>query len=88
MLEVCAPPGNDHDQEVGVFVDKSVKVMLEPIVTDVLLAEKLATGVWLIITLVVPAELVHPLTVAVTEYVPAMAVVALLLTVGFCVDEV
>ena len=32
---------------------------------------------------VVPAELVHPLTVAVTEYSPAMLVVALVLTVGF-----
>ena len=37
-------------------------------------------------TFVVPAAEVQPLTVIVTEYVPASAVVALL-RVGFCSDE-
>src|SRR5437773_9383104 len=38
-------------------------------------------------TLVVPAAEVQPLTVTVTEYVPASAVVALA-RVGFCCEEV
>jgi hypothetical protein len=41
-----------------------------------------AAGIGLTTTVVVPATLVHPLTVAVTEYVPAIAVVALALTDG------
>src|SRR5215212_7774643 len=44
-------------------------------------------GVALTTTFVVPAAEVQPLTVMVTEYVPASAVVALL-RVGFCADEV
>jgi hypothetical protein len=47
-----------------------------------------AEGTVFTVALVEPAELVHPLTVAVTSYVPAIAVVALLLTVGFCDEEV
>src|SRR3954462_3709082 len=44
-------------------------------------------GVAFTTTVVVPAAEVQPLTVIVTEYVPASAVVALE-RVGFCVDEV
>jgi hypothetical protein len=44
-------------------------------------------GVGLTTTLVVPAAEVQPLTVTVTEYVPASAVVALA-RVGFCSAEV
>src|SRR5260370_39881391 len=44
-------------------------------------------GVALTMTFVVPAADVHPLTVTVTEYVPASAVVALA-RVGFCNAEV
>ena len=44
-------------------------------------------GVGLTTTLVVPAAEVQPLTVMVTEYVPASAVVALA-RVGFCSAEV
>jgi hypothetical protein len=39
-------------------------------------------GIGFTTTVVVPATLVQPLTVAVTEYVPAIAVVALVLTDG------
>jgi hypothetical protein len=50
----------------------------------------LATGVTggFTTTVVVPAILVHPLTVTVTEYIPAMAVVALALTEGSSLAEV
>lgn len=44
-------------------------------------------GLLLIKTTIVPAELVHPLTVIVTEYVPEAAVVADGM-VGFCNVEV
>jgi hypothetical protein len=46
-----------------------------------------AAGGGLIVTVVVPAEPVHPATVAETEYVPASAVVNPA-TVGFCAVEV
>ncbi len=39
------PPGNDHDQEFGYSVERSVKVVLEPGSTILGLAEKLATVV-------------------------------------------
>ena len=42
-----------------------------------------ALGAALTTGVVVPAELVQPLTVTVTEYSPAIAVVADALTVGF-----
>ena len=44
-------------------------------------------GIGLTVTLVVPAAEVQPLTVMVTEYVPASAVVAFERD-GFCKDEV
>ena len=46
-----------------------------------------AVGIGLTVTVVVPATEVQPLTVAVTEYVPDIAVVALAM-VGFCRVEV
>ena len=42
-----------------------------------------AAGIGFTVTVVVPAGLVHPFTVAVTEYTPDAAVVAEA-TVGFC----
>ena len=44
-------------------------------------------GIGFTMTLVVPAAEVQPLTVIVTEYVPASAVVAFA-RVGFCSEEV
>jgi hypothetical protein len=46
-----------------------------------------ASGAAFTVTLTVPAILVQPLTVAITEYVPAAAVVALVIE-GFCEDDV
>jgi hypothetical protein len=46
-----------------------------------------ALGIGLTVTVVVPAVEVQPLTVAVTEYVPDIAVVAFAI-VGFCRLEV
>jgi hypothetical protein len=47
-----------------------------------------AAGTGFTITVVVPAGLVHPATVTVTEYVPAIAVVALALTAGSSSEDV
>ena len=52
-----------------------------------LLAAVGAPGIGLIVTLTVPAALVHPFTVCVTEYKPAARVVAPTM-VGFCRLEV
>ena len=41
-------------------------------------------GVWFTTATVDAAELVHPATVTVTEYVPPWVVNALVVTVGFC----
>ena len=46
-----------------------------------------AVGAVFTVAVVVPIELVQPLTVAVTEYVPLAALVALVI-VGFCKAEV
>jgi hypothetical protein len=59
----------------------------EPTQTGPLLPAVGLTG-GLTTTVVVPAMLVHPATVAVTEYVPAIAVVALALTDGSSREEV
>jgi hypothetical protein len=53
-----------------------------------LLAAVGADGIGFTVTVVVPATLVQPFTVVVTEYVPAIAVVALALTDGSSLDEV
>lgn len=45
-----------------------------------------AAGIGLTVTAVVPAVLVHPLTVTVTEYVPDAATVVAAIE-GFCVAE-
>ena len=45
MVEVPGvPPLNVHAQEVGLFVDRSVKFTAPPAQTVVVLAEKFATG--------------------------------------------
>ena len=44
MLEPGAPPGNDHDHEVGLCVEPSVKVIVAPVVVGLGLAVKLTTG--------------------------------------------
>jgi hypothetical protein len=64
-----------------------LKLKDEPAHTGPLLAATGVTGGFTI-TVVVPAMLVHPLTVAVTEYAPAIAVVALALTDGSSEVEV
>ena len=38
------PPGNDHDRDVMLPVDKSLKVTVLPKVAEVGVAEKFATG--------------------------------------------
>ncbi len=63
-----------------------LKLMVLPVQTGVLLEGLGVAGLELTVTDVVPAALVDPLTVTVTLYVPAMAVVALEI-VGFCTDE-
>jgi hypothetical protein len=65
-----------------------VKFKALPAQTGPLLAGTGAEGTGLTTTVVVPAVLVHPATVAVTEYVPAIAVVALALTDGSSREEV
>jgi hypothetical protein len=65
-----------------------VKFRGAPAHTGPLLAGTGAEGTGLTTTVVVPALLVHPATVAVTEYVPAIAVVALALTEGSSTAEV
>jgi len=46
-----------------------------------------AAGIVFMITVVVPVALVHPFADAVTEYVPAAAVVTFEM-LGFCADDV
>jgi hypothetical protein len=55
--------------------------------TGLLLVAVGAAGMALTTTLVVPAILVHPFTVAVTEYIPPL-VAATLVNDGFCADDV
>ena len=65
----------------------AVRFKGEPAQTALLLPAVGATGIGLMITVVVPAAPVHPETVAVTEYVPAANIAALAI-VGFCKAEV
>ena|ERR1035437_1143008 len=65
----------------------AVKLRVAPIHIGLLLPTVGAAGVSFIVTAVVPADPVHPFTVAVTEYVPPAAVVAATI-VGFCVADV
>src|ERR1043166_9596692 len=65
----------------------AVKFNVEPAQIGELLPAVGAAGVWLTVTVTVPAEPVHPFTVAVTEYVPAAARVTFDME-GFCKVEV
>src|ERR1035437_353025 len=65
----------------------AVKLRVAPAQIADLLPAVGETGVSFIVTAVVPADPVHPFTVAVTEYVPPAAVVAAAI-VGFCVADV
>ena len=60
--------------------------MVAPVQTGLLLPGAGVAGIGLTVTAVVPNVLVHPATVAVTEYVPLAATVAPAIE-GFCVDE-
>lgn len=64
-----------------------VKLIAVPEQTGLLLPAVGAAGDEFTTTAAVPAALVHPLTVTVTLYVPAMAAVAPV-RVGFCTEEV
>jgi hypothetical protein len=65
----------------------AVRLIAEPAQTGLLLPAVGATGAGFITTVVVPAALAQPPTVAVTEYVPAFATVTLPID-GFCKAEV
>lgn len=64
-----------------------VRLIVPPVQTGELLDAVGVVGVVLATTMVVPAALVHPLTVTVTEYVPAINAVALFID-GFCNGEI
>ena len=64
-----------------------VKLSVYPVQMAELLPNVGVAGGGLIVTLVVPAVPVHPVTVAVTEYVPPFTVPTPPM-VGFCVVEV
>jgi hypothetical protein len=61
----------------------AVRLIVPPTQTAPPLPAVGADGIGLTVTLVLPAALVHPFTVTVTLYVPAIAAVALAM-VGFC----
>lgn len=63
------------------------RLIVPPAQTGELLAAVGVAGARLTTTEVVPATLVHPLTVTVTEYVPAINAVAFGM-VGFCKGDV
>lgn len=67
--------------------DGVVSVIVFPVQTGLLLPAVGVAGIGFTVTAVVPATLVHPAKVAVTEYVPLAAVVAPVM-VGFCVVDV
>jgi len=85
----CVPElnafGPDHEY-VAPTILVAVKFNVDPAQIGVLLDAVGADGVWFTTTFVVPAELVHPFTVTVSEYVPAIANVAPG-RVGFCNAE-
>lgn len=64
-----------------------VRLSVLPVHTGLLLDGAGAAGIGLTETATVPARLVQPLSVTVTEYVPLAAVVAPTI-LGFCVDDV
>src|SRR6218665_412187 len=63
------------------------RLMVLPVQTGVLLDAVGVAGEEFTTTAVVPTALVQPLVVTVTLYVPAMAVVELVM-LGFCTDDV
>ena len=65
----------------------AVRFSDDPAQIGLLLPAVGADGVGFTATVVVAAELGHPLTVTVTEYVPAIADVAFVID-GFCDDDV
>jgi hypothetical protein len=72
---------------VAPVISDAVRFKVEPAHTGLLLEAVGAEGFAFTVILTVPAELVQPFTVAVTEYVPVAAVVALVME-GFCEFEV
>lgn len=64
-----------------------VRLIVDPAHTGELLPAVGVEGIEFTDTVVVPAELVQPDTVTVTEYVPALAAEALLM-LGFCAVDV
>lgn len=84
---------NDEENEFGpvqLYVAPATaaveRLMVLPVQTGLLLDGAGVAGVVLTATTVVPTPEVHPLTVVVTLYVPAIATVALV-RVGFCAVE-
>jgi hypothetical protein len=68
------PPGKDHDHEVGVCEDPSVKVTLPPVVTDVGAPVKVAVGglvIVITVALAVPVTTGVLLTTLIAYAVPA-----------------
>jgi len=80
------PFGPVHEYIAPTMLDAE-RFSVDPVHTGLLLEAVGAEGMGFTVTLVVPAGPVHPLTVAVTEYVPASAEDATGI-VGFCVVEV
>ena len=66
---------------------EAVRLIVEPTQRGLLLDAVGAAGIALTTTVVVPAGPVHPATVAVTEYVPALAATEVAID-GFCVEAV
>lgn len=64
----------------------AVRFKAVPVQTGLLLLAVGEEGMGLTVTFVVPAKLVQPFTVAVTEYVPLAAVVTPAIE-GFCVED-
>ena len=86
LVDVLPFP-KSHDHFVGEPVDLSVKLTVEP--AQELSFEKvnLAVGTGFTVTETATAELVHPETVTLQEYDPALLELAPV-TVGFCDEEV
>ena len=78
--------GPDHEYVAPITV-VAFKLSVCPEQTGVLLPAEGEDGALFTMTVVVPIGPVHPFTVAVTEYVPALEEVTPLI-VGFCVASV
>jgi hypothetical protein len=84
---VAPPIGTPFTDHWLPFTALEVRVTLPPVQNELAPLIVGVAGFGLTVTLVVPAAEVQPLTVTVTEYVPASAVVALA-RVAFCCEEV